>query len=256
MKRLLAIGDLHCGHFVGLTPPDWWLSAKSDVGKVQRALWSDFKQKVKTVGKVHALLVNGDAIDGDGKRSGGCELITSDRNEQCEMAIECIKQIKANHYYFTFGTPYHTGNAEEFERIIAKEFGGNIKDCQFISVDGVVFNARHFISGSATPYGRHTAIAKEKTWADIWREMETQPKSDVIIRSHVHYTALSGSNKYLGITLPALQGLGSRYGGQKCTGTVHYGMVYFDVNYKDGDWPRPRYLVSNIKEQRAKVSYI
>jgi len=28
MKKVLVIGDLHCGSLVGLTPPSWFISEK------------------------------------------------------------------------------------------------------------------------------------------------------------------------------------------------------------------------------------
>ena len=67
----------------------------------------------------------------------------------------------------------------------------------------------------------------------MWAERGEYPKADVLIRSHVHYYDFDGDFDWLGMTTPALQGYGSKFGGRKCTGTVDVGLVYFDVKGKD-----------------------
>ena len=79
MRRLVIESDYHCGHWAGLTPPDWYQSGKK--GKHQKELWEFRKSVLKDIGRIDFLIVNGDCIDGKGARSGGSELSTSDRAE-------------------------------------------------------------------------------------------------------------------------------------------------------------------------------
>ena len=45
---------------------------------------------LKEVGPVDILVVNGDAIDGHGKKSNGSELLTTDLLQQVDIAVECL----------------------------------------------------------------------------------------------------------------------------------------------------------------------
>jgi hypothetical protein len=88
MKRVLIMSDLHCGHRVGLTPPDWQYrpGVRSKWRKIQQACWNWYANEIEEAGPFDVVIVNGDAIDGRGERSGGTELLTTDRHEQVEIA--------------------------------------------------------------------------------------------------------------------------------------------------------------------------
>lgn len=236
--RALLIGDLHCGHTVGLTPPGYQFGPDRNV---QAAQWEWFCRHVGELGQVDFLLLNGDAIDGRGERSGGLEQIAIDRKEQVNMALEVVKLISPRSMVMTYGTPYHVGREENWEDVlrdkIATELGIPIKlgdhetaalgDCA--AVDALILDAKHKVGGSQIPHGRHTAIARERLWNLMWAEREQRPKAHVIIRSHVHFFGYCGGQGWLAMTLPALQGLGSRYGARECAGTVDTGFVVLDV---------------------------
>ena len=233
-KRVLVISDQHCGHDLGLTHPSDDFDDGTTHYLVRRTIWEWYKPLVKRL-KPHIVIVNGDAIDGDGKKSGGTEQLTTDRIKQCKMAVKTLKVIPGKPKFFmSYGTGYHTGDDEDFEDIIAREIEAQkIGAEDTIDVNGLLINYRHHIGRSGIPHGRHTAIAKERLWNLIWAERKEYPKADVLIRSHVHYYDFDGDFDWLGMTTPALQGYGSKYGGRKCTGTVDVGLVYFDVKGKD-----------------------
>jgi hypothetical protein len=151
-------------------------------------------------------------IEGKGQKSGGTELITSDRLIQCEMATKALETIDALKYIFVHGTPYHTGNEEDFESIIAEKFGADIGGHEWIEVNGKIFDVKHKIGSSGIPHGRYTALAKEKLWNLYWNEIKGAPKSDIFIRAHVHYFNYIGNDTFFGVILPALQTFGSKYG--------------------------------------------
>ena len=258
MKTVVMCGDMHCGIKTGLTPPSHWVSKKTPLGKVQRALWDKVERFKKDIGPIDFLCHNGDAIDGTGHRSGGTELLTTDRDEQADIATECLKFFNAKQYGMTTGTAYHTGAAEEFEKQIAKELGCKIGGHEWYQVDDIVFDVKHHVGSSSVPYGRSTAITKSALWGQIWAdEFAAHPKGSIYCRSHVHYYggAFGGSSgrEWFGLTLPALCGLGSRFGVKLCEGLVHFGLVVFYVEGSEWDWSKSRYVVE-VKEQMPKVT--
>jgi len=237
-KRVVVISDLHCGHQVGLTPPSWH-DTPDPTASLARQKLADFRKRtfslyykwIKELGQIDVLLVNADCIDGRGERSGQTELITSDRDYQCDMAAEIIKCAKAKKIVMTYGTPYHTGQIEDYENQIAKEVKAEkIGGHEWVDVNGLVFDMKHKVGSSGIPHGRHTAVAKENLWNILWSERNEAPRANIIIRSHVHYHSFSGGTDWLALTTPALQGPGSKYGTRQCFGTVDFGLLHFDVH--------------------------
>ena len=245
------IADLHCGHEVGLTPPLWQPRGRARFTPVRRELWNEYTRMIDAQKPIDILVVNGDAIDGKGQRSGGTEQITADRSEQAAMAIECIKYAEAETIVMTYGTPYHAGNEEDYEGIIAKELGCPIKSHAFIDINGLKFSIKHKIGGSSVPHGRATAMLREMLWDLIWSDNGEQPRDDVIIRSHVHYFMYVGDKNRLGIVTPALQGLGSKYGARQCPGTVDFGIINFKI-FDSGDyiWGKD---IAKVRSQNEEI---
>lgn len=261
-KQVVIIADKHCGHRVGLTPP--WAQTQTAGSSHQRiskkfyhtqvALWDAYRAMLKRRGKIDILIVNGDSIDGRGEKSGSTELIAIDRKVQVDMAVSCIKEVGADTILMTRGTGYHTGTSEEYEDDIAEKVKATkIEDHGWYDINGVIFDVKHFIGGSSIPHGRATAIKRDQLWNLVWAERDEQPRGEsgkiVIIRSHVHYFDYSGNSDYLAIITPALQGMGSKFGAKICSGTVDFGLIYFDIE-EDGSyswgWDTVR-----VREQKA-----
>ena len=241
--RVLAIGDTHCGHVVGLTPPKWWFQKTGDkyhdkYAMIQRQMWRWFETEIAKIKPIDRVIFNGDAIEGKGLRSGGTELITSDRIRQGEMFRAILEEIDCNEVAMTYGTPSHTGNDEDMEDVIEKvlkrDFNISIESHLERTIAGVRFDARHYISNSSIPHGRFTPLAREDLWRLIWAERSSKFAPQVILRSHVHYFGFCGQEFSLMMTLPCLQGLGSKYGSRLCSGTVSLGFVFF--NCLDGEY--------------------
>lgn len=245
-KRVVAISDLHCGHFVGLTPPIWWSNQDRfpELGSIQRAMWTWYETTIAAMQPIDALLVLGDCIDGKGSRSGGTELIVTDLSEQCEMASYAIKSVGSPVTIMVYGTPYHASPyGEDYEKSIADDVGACISGHKWAAGNGVIFDLKHKVGGSAIPHGRYTAIAREKLWGVLWDAHGQGYDSDIILRGHVHYYAEVGGfrrkggkmRRWIGRTMPALQGPGSKYGVKECSGTVDVGLL--EINIEDnGDY--------------------
>ena len=254
-KRVVTIGDAHSGHRVGLTPPKYQSAIPGDqYHRIQVELWDYYEKVIQLLKPIDILVHNGDAIDGKGARSGGTELIEADPIKQIDIAYDALKIANAKEYAFTKGTPYHTGDTTDYEKIIADKFNAPIKEHLWIEVNGVMFDIKHKIGSSSVPYGKNTQIAKDRLWNFIWSEYDEQPKADVYIRSHVHYFTYCGEDNYLAMTLPALQGQGSKFGARQCSGIVHFGIVWFDC-YDDGSFIWNRRILRAVSQKQAPLRY-
>jgi len=264
-KRVGIFSDSHCGHLVGLTSPQYQMTYTKQRGTwrdkaadLERESWNWFEKETNATGPFDVVIFNADMIDGRGERSGGTELITTNRITQVDMALDVLKQLKAKHYVLTYGTPYHTGDKEDFEDIIAdrlRDVKGvksvKIGSHEWVDVNGCVFDVKHHIGSSQIPHGRYTALARDRLWNCLWSDHKEQPKGDVIIRSHVHYHVFCGEDDVLAMTTPALQAMGTKFGARKCSGRVNYGFVHFDVN-PDGGYVWQAHL-ADLKRQKART---
>lgn len=234
MQTVLALGDLHCGSKLGLTPPSW--QHRPDWKSTQMAMWKYFKEGLKRAGKVDVLIVNGDAIDGNGYRSGGIEQSEMDWDRMCEMAVDVINEVGASKVVMTYGTPSHvSNNGTQEEYKIAKEVGAHITGHAYVEVNGITFDIKHKIGSSSIPHGRTAALNKAILWNKLQALEGTQPKADILLRSHVHYFTYTGDATCLAMTLPALQGPGTKYGLEQCEGIVDFGLVWFKIK-DDGEY--------------------
>jgi hypothetical protein len=237
---MLIYSDTHHGHDVGLTPTKYNPMYDSDhpkyeLSKFRQVLYDWTTVEMSKLKPFDIAVGNGDLVDGKGEASGGTEQITTDRAEQIQMAKHFITWIGAKENYLTYGTSYHTGKGEDWEGVLARNMNIPIQDVLDLEVNGKTFNFRHHNSRSGIPHGRATPILKEVLWNQLEALQGEYPHADAIIRSHVHYSlqVKHGFDPY-GISTPALQGYGSKYGERRVSGTVHYGFIVCDV-YDDGE---------------------
>jgi hypothetical protein len=237
-KRVFVGSDLHCGHYVGLTHPDYYEPSDTKWGQTQRSCWEFFSEKADKYKPFDIVILNGDLIAGKNQKSGGRQVVTHNMKDQCKMALKVIKYLDCPVIRIQRGTPYHVApNGDNWEDVLIemfpKEYDVKIHDQGFYKINGKHFNCKHKIGSSTIPHGRLTALAKEILWANIWHNKGVQQRPDVLIRSHVHYYEHIEHEGCHGIITPALQGLGDEYGQQQCSGTVDFGFVVIDV-YDNG----------------------
>lgn len=256
MKKVLCIGDLHCGSVGGITHPDyfWKKTRDYEIAMMQRETWSCFQDILREIGDVDVLIVNGDAIDGKGVKSGGTELITSDLNEQVEMAKKVIEEINFENIYFTYGTPYHvsSGSGEDMEKILANYFDSLIESHLKLNIEDVIFDIRHDVGSSSTPYSRNTSISKQVIWDRLNTLMRQDSlKTTVYLRSHVHYFGFCGDKNSIAFTLPALQTSTTKFGKRRCMGTTDWGVLLLCV--EDGCIIKHQPYIYNIESCENKI---
>jgi hypothetical protein len=257
--NILAISDKHCGHLVGLTPPEWQIpysptsrSQRSKFARVQHEVWDWYVSTLKLIGPVDHVFSLGDDIDGDGGRSGGSELITTDRDEQSDMAVACNGQIKVRKTgIMVYGTPYHTGQKEDYETQIAREMGWKIGSHEQPTIAGKTFDLKHKVGSSRKKELRYTAIANEIVANREWAQAGQQKLADCVIRGHVHYYKYIEDEDSIGVVCPAMQGYGSKYGARQCSGRVNIGLLLITI--RDGEITVNKYLADKeLKSLKAK----
>lgn len=257
MKRILVISDTHCGHMSGLTPPGYQLPLDSDnplrrrFADFERRTWEWFVAEMEKCRPFDALVWNGDILDGKGERSGGNELIMSDRLDQIGMAEKILDTIDAPSTHLIYGTPYHVGRDEDWEAVLAEKMDLHIGSHEWIEAEGVTIDFKHKVNTSVMPYGRHTAPSRSRLWNQIWAERKMQPKADIIIRSHAHYYDFSGDARGLAIVTPGLQGW-TKYGSRECEGTVDYGFLTIDCEEGHYSW-RPHLMDMEFSAAKAHL---
>ena len=267
MKKIIVIGDLHCGSRCGLTPREWqWNEFEDSTTKrakfatLQKDIWNNFVQMLSQNAPYDYLFSMGDCVDGKGTRSGGTELITADMDEQTDMAVACHAEVKkyANKGFKqigVWGTAYHVSpSGEEWDKLVYDRCGFDKHGWhEWPEVYDTIFDLKHHISSSGVPYSRHTASSREITWGALWNERGEKPKADVYIRGHVHYAQYCWTPMGAAMTTPALQGMGSKYGASRMSGVVDWGFVVITVEKGKGKY-EVDFQTKTINSQIAKVT--
>ena len=230
-KRLLFLADTHCGARGGLAPPAWQIPADRDDmvqhawHSIQAEAWDTYLGWLKECGPVDMAVHMGDAIDGTSDRSSGTELLTSDMAEQCQIAGACLHPVRAARWLFLYGTPYHTAaGGQDWDALVACEFGGEIHDHAWVEVNGCVFDLKHKAGGASAPAGGDAYLRGEILWSHEWALRHEWPLPHQIARAHVHRARQVDHAR----TLPALA-TWSKYGGRQCRGYVDFGLSWCDV---------------------------
>jgi hypothetical protein len=141
---------------------------------------------IEQIGPVNDVVMNGDAIDGPGRKDTTGHL-TTDIEEQQEMAETILDYVKAERRHVVRGTGFHTDGDKAYENDLESSYTG---DDLRLMVHGRRVHFRHVVGRSDTPYGQYTQIAKELTNEIMQASFEGYEPADVIIRSHVHYHAM------------------------------------------------------------------
>jgi hypothetical protein len=235
-KHGVTISDLHCGHKFGLCPPYMWEQESDDplrekIRLWQMKTWDWYQATAQSLGHLDRIVINGDAVEGNGIRSGGTELCETDRIKQAEMALYCIHQFDFDRATVIEGTNYHTGDAEQFEAPIAKELGTRLQEHAWLEHAGCVIDFKHHLGSSSVPRSIPPALPREAVWNLLWSEHELQPKANVFFRSHLHTFFSVIEDNFIAFVTPALQGW-TRYGGTRMSKTISYGFLEWWISDK------------------------
>jgi len=230
-KRILVIADTHIGSRLGLTPPEW---IPPDTAMVLKPMWDWYEKTIKDIGPVDVAVLNGDGLDGEGKRED-IEQLTTDTMKQVEIAETVFEKIKTNRWYLTFGSPFHSVGSYNYEEPLADALNGSIKDTQLLHIEEWKFNFRHVVGNSTTPYGQGTQLFKEAVRDMMRATFEDREAADFTVRSHIHYfTRMESANK-VAISTPCFQ-VPLNVFGRKCRPFYYdIGLLLFEVSKEKVD---------------------
>lgn len=256
MKTVIALGDLHCGHVAGMTPQGWIKDGEQFPGlhALQCEMIGRYTAMTRKYKRPHLVIVNGDCIEGKGVKSGGTELITSDREEQAEMAVKLLKMWNAENYIITYGTSYHTGIDEDWESWIAKSLDCEIHNHAQFELGGLVWDIKHHLNGSSMPHTKGTPLAREVLHNLLWKEVDGCERANIIIRSHVHNYFHCDSVGWDAFSLPGMQAPShNKHGGRRCSSVVHWGLVPITINERTGKWGFTKEEIVALESAKSKL---
>lgn len=244
MIRGVVESDYHCGHVLGLTPPDWQTKRSAALaGKV----WEWRAEELRAIGPVDFHGILGDLTDGPGcKETIG--LLTTDVEEQADMAAAAASAVRAKHRFVCYGTPLHTVSTLSHENLVAKRLGCEIRETWRLRIGGVRFNFRHVVGRSDVPYGQGTQVAKEIVRDELQALAESYEPADVFARGHAHYfyevrTALKRAIVCPALELPNPDEDGNIYARKLRTMYYNVGFLLIEIDLKSGEvYIRPRIM--------------
>lgn len=204
-RCVLVVSDLHAGSIYGMMPPGFESSDGSphapNAGQLHLwDCWMDLCRRVSGY-PIIAVVVLGDAIDGEQGRSHGAELCLPLLEDQSECAAQCLLKLKGSiktkpPFFVVRGTPFHDSNGGREAESVAEKIGarkyrgygaGRLARRAFdLEHDGVIMNFSHGISVSGGLY-RATSPDREAVWSALAGKDGKMSKADIIVRAHAHY---------------------------------------------------------------------
>jgi hypothetical protein len=245
-KGILA-ADLHTGHVLGLTPPEFW---QGRCKGIQRQAWDWWAAEIKTIGPVDFAVFDGDLIDGPGTKET-LGLWTTDVEEQAEAAAQALSIVRAKEKYVCYGTPLHTVSSLSIENLVARRLDAEIRDTLRLKVQGpkweVRFNIRHVQGRSDVPTGQGAQLGKEIIREMLQSLLEDFKPADVLARAHTHYffeLRLAGRR---GVSIPCLflpdPERGRSIYARKLRGLYYdFGFIYVEIDNSGEVYIRPRLM--------------
>jgi len=251
-KSIVLTADWHVGSEAGLTA--------SPRNSTQKALLAKFKECIKLYGNPDILVINGDAVDGDQRKSGGAGLTESDIREQENDAIKLVKMWKPKEVFLVSGTAYHVGivSSEQKMADTLKEYcnieATYVRKLNLTINDWFKLQARHFIGSSNNPAGRATAAGRSNMWEILNAYHTGDRAADLSVFAHVHYYDLHQNAFGTTMVLPCFQAQGTPFGDEKCDGHIDIGLVHLIVaSTEKGGWEWSKQLYSaRIKSRSLK----
>jgi len=168
----------------------------------------------KITQKPRAVVINGEPIDGDNKKSLADSVWSSNIDDQINDFKRLFSPIKTDNLIFVRGSGYHvTKDATNFEKTIAREMNARkyrsiMGDMTMVDYEATVrllkkhIHFTHHIGYSGWWMYRPTPVARELIKMHF-AHRENGFHTDVVVRSHVHYYVEVRFPHTIGLTTPA-----------------------------------------------------
>lgn len=227
MKTALVVfSDLHVGSTVGLCPANVTLDDGGRYAATKAQLWllDCWRRAWADVARLAAgyelwAVSNGDLCDGD--HHGTYQLWSRNPEDQIRTACDMLSPVQqlAHRLFVVRGTEAHVGGSSWFEEAIAHRI--DAEPCPVtathswyrlpIIVSGVRFHVAHHASMGGKELSRGTSAAGQATDTLTYCAEHGLTIPDVVVRSHNHRWADSGTTyRVRAVGMPAWQ-LGTAY---------------------------------------------
>ena len=248
-KNIVVLSDIHNGSVTAICSPEPYISDLDTTfkpNKLQKALWDVWESVPDGLSKkkTDLIVLNGEPVDGANKKQVGQQSWTTNVWDQAEDFKKCMKTHNYDNILFNRGSGYHVQiDGTNIEEIIARDmnalryraYGGEGASdyYSFIECYGKIFNFTHHVGFNKWAAYRTTALAREM--AGMVFENNKLHKSDVIVRSHVHYFVHVEFTNTHGIVTPCWKFPDAHLTRGGLAGTTpDIGAVWVDIN-KNGN---------------------
>jgi len=211
------------------------------------------------------LIVGGDANDGQDPK--GRDVEVDNVPWQISEAEALLLEWQPKRIEVLAGTAYHTGDTVQYETFLAGYFERRGIPTGFhwklrARVNGwFKMQARHKMSRSVIPHGRHTGPSRMQAWQVINAAIEAREKREAVdwpeltIGGHCHYFAQAMTRMGTVIVAPCWKGIGDRFGDMECEGAVDVGIIRIDVGETEEEgWTwRPRLHLARLEHRTVNL---
>jgi hypothetical protein len=204
-KRIGIISDTHCGSRYGLLAPD------SEFGRqnpLQEYLWQCWTDSLAWLGKLDLLVLLGDAIDGQQRKTRGDRLITTNFYEQAKIFGACLRVQKdqPTKIIRVCGTIYHEGTDNPLAPI-DRDFGILYQgvSARIEAAPGIVMNFAHHPESRSAEYDG-MVMEKEARNMALGEYHYGAPPTAYLIRGHKHKYRRAVFHKKWVVICPCFQG--------------------------------------------------
>lgn len=207
--RILILSDLHVGSTVAVMPDEVYAdktpTADAQVyhpNAQQKVINSWYEQMLDEVGKVDALFVLGDCIEGPNTKEWGLGTWTTDINVQREAAKDLLSMVKVKpkNIFGVDGSPYHAGANPTWDGDVIRGLGGTFDTDLTLSIEGMRMHLLHWTGFSKSLAGQSTSRSGARVWAAV--NADWYGKFDYLISGHVHQHAYDEDIFCKSITAP------------------------------------------------------
>jgi len=194
LRSIALLSDMHVGSRYGLCPKKY-LSPTGDelsmaMNTGQKALlesWNLFTSKMKEM-QIDTVFLVGDVCAGANFKEGGVFMMTTDMNEQVEMAAQLLESIcKGKKVAIWSGTPYHEARDFRIHQLLAEYLNGKFYGAMSnmrIEPTKKIVNVAH--ATTAAMVYPETVLSRDILFMKEAEALGKLYKTHAIIRGHRH----------------------------------------------------------------------
>lgn len=236
--RAVVLSDIHSGDAYGLCNPAQIPKGKKQAKEVAKKLFDWYVAKVGEIGRVDAIILPGELIEGSGDKDT-IDLWTTDPEEQADACADLLCMWDCNVFFACYSSAYHDGRTTNTDHMLIRELKArgkqaDIKTVQRLIFDEVKVNVMHYVGGSSTPYGFASQLMKAGVTDVVRGAGRGYAFADLYLRGHTHTPGHAGNRMLTVINCPTLKWPLGRFG--RKIDRPWYGMGLTDLEFEGRDW--------------------